>query len=83
VIYDGSASWRLYNDMKTGEEFDSRRSSLSAYVFGNTSMIYSGISEPYDARGAGPRKKNYCYQYEAQRPRSRTRSSTRGLTAAR
>ena len=73
LIYDRAAkrvTGVIYTDMKTGEEFEQPAGLvvLSAYVFGNTQLlIYSGISEPYDARtGRGLVGKNYCYQYEAQ-----------------
>jgi len=37
---------------------------LSAYVFGNISLLFhSGIGEPYDpSTGKGAVGKNYCYQ---------------------
>ncbi|MFL5029003.1 MAG: GMC family oxidoreductase [Xanthobacteraceae bacterium] len=56
----------VYTDTRTGEEYEQPASLvvLSAYVFGNISlMFHSGIGEPYDpAAQKGVIGKNYCYQ---------------------
>ena len=56
----------LYTDTRTGEEYEQPAGIvvLSAYVFGNISLLFnSGIGEPYDpVTGKGAVGKNYCYQ---------------------
>jgi gluconate 2-dehydrogenase alpha chain len=69
LIYDKAAkkvTGVVYTDTRTGEEYEQPAGLvvLSAYVFGNISlMFHSGIGEPYDpATGTGVLGKNYCYQ---------------------
>jgi len=69
LIYDKAArkvTGVVYTDTRTGEEFEQPAGIvvLSAYVFGNVSLLlHSGIGEPYDpASGKGAVGKNYCYQ---------------------
>jgi gluconate 2-dehydrogenase alpha chain len=69
LIYDKAAkkvSGVVYTDTRTGEEYEQPAGLvvLSAYVFGNISlMFHSGIGEPYDpVTGKGVLGKNYCYQ---------------------
>ena len=56
----------VYTDTRTGEEYEQPAGLvvLSAYVFGNISLLFhSGIGEPYDpVTGKGAVGKNYCYQ---------------------
>jgi gluconate 2-dehydrogenase alpha chain len=56
----------LFTDTRTGEEYEQPAGLvvLSAYVFGNISLLLnSGIGEPYDpVTGKGAVGKNYCYQ---------------------
>ena len=56
----------LFTDTRTGEEYEQPAGLvvLSAYVFGNISLLLnSGIGEPYDpVTGKGVIGKNYCYQ---------------------
>ena len=56
----------VYTDTRNGEEYEQPAGIvvLSAYVFGNVSLLlHSGIGEPYDpATGKGAVGKNYCYQ---------------------
>ena len=69
LIYDKAArkvTGVLYTDTRTGEEYEQPAGLvvLSAYVFGNISLLFhSGIGEPYDpVTGKGAVGKNYCYQ---------------------
>ena len=69
LVYDKAAkkvAGVVYTDTRTGEEYEQPAGLvvLSAYVFGNISlMFHSGISEPYDpTTGKGVLGKNYCYQ---------------------
>jgi len=69
LIYDKAGSQGdgvIYIDTRTGEEYEQPAGSfvLSAYVFGNISLLFhSGIGEPYDpSTGKGAVGKNYCYQ---------------------
>jgi gluconate 2-dehydrogenase alpha chain len=69
MIYDKAAkkvTGVVYTDTRTGEEYEQPAGLvvLSAYVFGNISlMFHSGIGEPYDpVTGKGAVGKNYCYQ---------------------
>jgi gluconate 2-dehydrogenase alpha chain len=69
LIYDKAArkvTGVVYTDTRTGEEYEQPAGIvvLSAYVFGNVSLLlHSGIGEQYDpATGKGAVGKNYCYQ---------------------
>ena len=69
LMYDKAArkvTGVVYTDTRTGEEYEQPAGLvvLSAYVFGNVSLLFhSGIGEPYDpASGQGTVGKNYCYQ---------------------
>ncbi len=69
VLYEKAArkvTGVLYTDLSSGEEYEQPAGLvvLSAYVFGNVSlMFHSGIGEPYDpVTGKGALGKNYCYQ---------------------
>jgi gluconate 2-dehydrogenase alpha chain len=69
LIYDKAArkvTGVVYTDTRTGEEYEQPAGIvvLSAYVFGNISLLFhSGIGEPYDpTTGKGAVGKNYCYQ---------------------
>jgi gluconate 2-dehydrogenase alpha chain len=69
LLYDKQArkvTGVVYTDRRTGEEFEQPAGLvvLSAYVFGNISlMFHSGIGEPYDPQtGKGAVGRNYCYQ---------------------
>jgi gluconate 2-dehydrogenase alpha chain len=69
LLYDKTAkkvTGVVYTDTRTGEEYEQPAGLvvLSAYVFGNISlMFHSGIGEPYDpVSGKGVLGKNYCYQ---------------------
>ena len=69
LIYDKAArkvTGVIYTDTRNGEEYEQPAGLvvLSAYVFGNVSlMFHSGIGEPYDpATGKGALGRNYCYQ---------------------
>ena len=69
LLYDKAAkkvTGVVYTDTRNGEEYEQPAGIvvLSAYVFGNVSLLFhSGIGEPYDpATGKGVVGKNYCYQ---------------------
>jgi gluconate 2-dehydrogenase alpha chain len=69
LIYDKAAkrvAGVAYTDTRTGEEYEQLAGIvvLSAYVFGNVSLLFhSGIGEPYDpGTGKGVVGRNYCYQ---------------------
>jgi gluconate 2-dehydrogenase alpha chain len=69
LVYDKAArkvTGVVYTDTRNGEEYEQPAGLvvLSAYVFGNVSLLFhSGIGEPYDpATGKGAVGKNYCYQ---------------------
>jgi gluconate 2-dehydrogenase alpha chain len=69
LIYDKTArkvTGVVYTDTRSGEEYEQPAGLvvLSAYVFGNISLLFhSGIGEPYDpSTGKGAVGKNYCYQ---------------------
>jgi gluconate 2-dehydrogenase alpha chain len=69
ILYDKAArkvTGVVFTDTRTGEEYEQPAGLvvLSAYVFGNVSlMFHSGIGEPYDpATGKGALGRNYCYQ---------------------
>jgi gluconate 2-dehydrogenase alpha chain len=69
LLYDKAArkvTGVVFTDTRTGEEYEQPAGLvvLSAYVFGNVSlMFHSGIGEPYDpATGKGALGRNYCYQ---------------------
>ncbi len=69
LIYDKPArkvTGVLYTDTRSGEEYEQPAGMvvLSAYVFGNISLLFhSGIGEAYDpVTGKGAVGKNYCYQ---------------------
>jgi gluconate 2-dehydrogenase alpha chain len=69
LLYDKAArkvTGVIYVDTRTGEEYEQPAGLvvLSAYVFGNVSLLlHSGIGEPYDpSSGKGVVGKNYCYQ---------------------
>jgi gluconate 2-dehydrogenase alpha chain len=69
LIYDKAAkkvTGVVYTDTRNGEEYEQPAGLvvLSAYVFGNVSLLlHSGIGEPYDpVTGTGVVGRNYCYQ---------------------
>jgi gluconate 2-dehydrogenase alpha chain len=69
LLYDKAAkkvTGVVYTDTRNGEEYEQPADIvvLSAYVFGNVSLLFhSGIGEPYDpATGKGVVGRNYCYQ---------------------
>ncbi len=69
LIYDKAArkvTGVVYTDTRSGEEYEQPAGIvvLSAYVFGNVSLLlHSGIGEQYDpVTGKGAVGKNYCYQ---------------------